>query len=249
MSGHRKKITSVSFHPTRDVLFTSSADKTARVWFKEGDKYSPAFTYSEHQGDVNALTVHPSGDYVITASADRTWAFWDVTTGSMRVRVPTDQAAGYTAASFHPDGLILGTGSADSQVLIWDMKSQSNVAKFEGHRGEISSLAFSENGYYLATSADTAVKLWDLRKLVNFKSLAFDNPVSTVSFDYSGQYLAVGGADLRYVYYILATGIVFIVVGNASVLYFVMRFVFLYVLCEYLKGVLYLSIYLLNLRM
>lgn len=32
-------------------------------------------------------------------------------------------------------------------------------------------MSFSENGYYLATAADDGVKLWDLRKLKNFKSL------------------------------------------------------------------------------
>ena len=32
-------------------------------------------------------------------------------------------------------------------------------------------MSFSENGYYLATTADDGVKLWDLRKLKNFKSI------------------------------------------------------------------------------
>jgi len=46
------------------------------------------------------------------------------------------------------------------------------VATFEGHVGNISAISFSENGYYLATAADDAsVKLWDLRKLKNFKNI------------------------------------------------------------------------------
>ena len=54
--------------------------------------------------------------------------------------------------------------------------------------------------YYLATGAqDATVKLWDLRKLKNFKTLSFDEGhiVNTLDFDYSGSYLAVGGSDLR----------------------------------------------------
>lgn len=35
-----------------------------------------------------------------------------------------------------------------------------NVAKFEGHKGPVTSLSFSENGYYLATAAGDGVKLW-----------------------------------------------------------------------------------------
>ena len=49
------------------------------------------------------------------------------------------------------------------------------MATFPGHSGPITALSFSENGYYLATAADDAVvKLWDLRKLKNFKNITLD---------------------------------------------------------------------------
>ena len=44
-------------------------------------------------------------------------------------------------------------------------------AKFTGHTAPITDMSFSENGYYLATSAADGVKLWDLRKLKNVKTL------------------------------------------------------------------------------
>ena len=48
----------------------------------------------------------------------------------------------------------------------------------------------------MASCASDGVKLWDLRKLRNFKSLAPYEaaPTTSVSFDFSGLYLAVGGA-------------------------------------------------------
>ena len=55
-------------------------------------------------------------------------------------------------------------------------------------------------GYYLATAADDCcVKLWDLRKLKNFKTLQLDDgyEVRDLSFDSSGSYLAVAGSDVR----------------------------------------------------
>ena len=49
--------------------------------------------------------------------------------------------------------------------------ASQNAASFTGHKGAVHSMSFSENGYYLATTADDGVKLWDLRKLKNFKSI------------------------------------------------------------------------------
>ena len=50
--------------------------------------------------------------------------------------------------------------------------------------------------YYMATAASDGVKLWDLRKLRNFKSLApYESaPATAVAFDHSGLFLGVGGA-------------------------------------------------------
>lgn len=69
-----------------------------------------------------------------------------------------------------------------------------------GHSGPITAISFSENGYYLATAADdTCVKLWDLRKLKNFKTLQMDEgyEIRDLCFDQSGTYLAVAGTDVR----------------------------------------------------
>ncbi|KAK9731595.1 WD domain, G-beta repeat [Popillia japonica] len=92
-------------------------------------------------------------------------------------------------------------------MKIWDLKEQRNVANFTGHTGAITSISFSENGYYLATAADlistaaddACIKLWDLRRLKNFKTIQLDEgyQIKDLCFDQSGTYLAVAGTDVR----------------------------------------------------
>lgn len=101
---------------------------------------------------------------------------------------------GYSSVQFHPDGIILGTGTSDGKLRLWDVKAQSNVATLENHKGKISSIAFSENGYMVATAAEGegVVRLWDLRKLDQSATIETgESKVASVAFDYSGQYLAV----------------------------------------------------------
>ena len=52
----------------------------------------------------------------------------------------------------------------------------------------------------MATAAeDASIKLWDLRKLRNFKTITLDDryEVRDLVFDQSGMYLGIAGTDVR----------------------------------------------------
>merc|ERR1719218_522458 len=127
LKGHSKKISSVKFHPTEKVVFTTSHDHTTNIWSQSASsgKYTVQHTLKDHTGEVCRATLHPSGNYLITASSDKTWCFYDVATGFCRQKVSDAKiTGGYTQVTFHPDGLILGAGTEDSIVRIFDVKGQ-----------------------------------------------------------------------------------------------------------------------------
>lgn len=165
ISGHSKKITNVKFHPSEDILFSTSADKTAKVWRKAAaglfnlfirslKGYEAAFTVKVHSADVVGCSIQATGDYWATASLDKTWAIHDLN-NNVLAHHPTDSGTTKVemylicvvihSVQFHPDGLLLGTGT-DSVLKIWDIKTFKNAANFEGHKGKILDIAFSENG-------------------------------------------------------------------------------------------------------
>eukprot|EP00741_Cyanophora_paradoxa_P009519 tig00001501_g9219.t1 len=230
LAGHSKKVTDVLVHPSENVIFSSSTDKTVKVWTGKDSSWKAALTLKEHAEEVVGVSLHATGDYLVSASHDGTWAIFDIrsgfcfvqtqdagiTRGDGRGSVASCRLVGsgaigpsnipwYSSVAFHPDGLILGTATPDALIKVWDVKSQANVATFEGHAGPVSSIAFSENGFYLASAShDGTVKLWDLRKAgqpdaCNFKTLSVSEgtPINAVAFDYSGQYLAAAGANVR----------------------------------------------------
>ncbi|XP_065189921.1 pre-mRNA-processing factor 19-like [Sycon ciliatum] len=199
LKGHTKKVTSVVYHTDKNVVFSASPDATIRMWTVANSHCQHVI--KAHDGPVTGLSLQATGDYLLSCSTDQHWAFSDVTTGRVLAKV-TDPSINdeLTCAQFHPDGLLFGTGSKDSVVKIWDLKEKANVANFPGHSGPITDIAFSENGYFLATAADdSTVKLWDLRKLENFRTIQLEGryEVKSLSFDSSGNYLAIGGTDIR----------------------------------------------------
>lgn len=106
-----------------------------------------------------------------------------------------------------------------------------NFSACTGHSGPITAISFSENGYYLATAADDAcVKLWDLRKLKNFKTIQLDDnfEIKDLCFDQSGTYLALAGTDVRYVLISSHLSALLIIVNVLVFLMFLILFFFLF---------------------
>ena len=192
-AGHANAVNRVLFHASQDLVV--SASENVRLW--NSTTGSPVKTLTAHMCEVTGITLHATGDYLVAAGVDRTWAFYDLETGTACQVVSDSSANGaYSGAQFHPDGLILGTCSADSMVKLWDVKSQQNIVALPAHGGaKIHSLNFSENGYYLATSASDGIKVWDLRKVSKLGANAVaakhceGASARDARFDFSGQYL------------------------------------------------------------
>ncbi len=55
------------------------------------------------------------------------------------------------SAAISPDGHLFATGGWDKRVTIWNVDTQKPVCTLEGHTGEISDLAFSQDGILLVS--------------------------------------------------------------------------------------------------
>jgi pre-mRNA-processing factor 19 len=215
LKGHTKPVNKVEFvdTPQRSMIVSSSADKTVKVWTSEGEdaKWTLNGNMTGHKGDIVGFAVHPSKRYVAVGSADSTWSLRDLETSSIVKSYSAisgfEGSFSYTSAAMHPDGLLYGFGTDDGRVRIWDARDDKTLAgTLDSHTGagkSVTTLSFSENGYFLATGSkqDPSVNVFDLRKLSILSTINFgadgNAKVNEVRFDPSAQFLSVVGTEAK----------------------------------------------------
>ncbi|CAN9204514.1 unnamed protein product [Alternaria alternata] len=162
-------VTSVAWWGERALVGTSAG--TVKV-FSNGDDVAQI---ASHAGAVTSMSVHPSGKMLATAGADKRYAIHELTTFKTVSQVYVE--AEITCVSFHVDGMLFFIGSSDGNIRIYDIKTGTQMAE-------------------LATSApenSSSVAIWDIRKQAAIHTLESGSPVNSVSWDYTGQFLAIGG--------------------------------------------------------
>ena len=192
----------MKFFITEDVVFTGSRDSTVNIWKspENAHNYTPETQITSHKGGITAIDLHPLF-YLLTSSLDGHWGFHDIQTGSTIANVKHPLDSPILASSIHPDCLLYLTGLENGKISIWDIRNQNTIQTLDAHKGGVTSLKCSENGYYLVSSGETEVSLWDLRKCAVLRKADFDNkrtsPISSVDIVHSGKYTAISGPDVK----------------------------------------------------
>ncbi|KAI9179129.1 Chromatin assembly factor 1 subunit [Blastocladiella emersonii ATCC 22665] len=182
---HRAQtITSVDFAPTADAKFaTAGGDDCVRLWeiVERGDDGKPEVvflsTLAAHHGGVNIVRWAPQGDRIASADNSGAISIWVQSTG--------------------PDGIVRGLGLAadedvDSYKEVWRVSRL-----LTGHTDEVSDLAWSPCGRYLASvGTDQKLRIWDTTTGDSIGNAHHHTElVQGVAWDPLGQYVATQGVD------------------------------------------------------
>ncbi|EST09743.1 WD40 repeat [Kalmanozyma brasiliensis GHG001] len=220
LKGHTKRITQVAVSGKSDnplgseaasddaalpaYIVSASEDGKVKVWEPSGatgaksQAYALSNTADAHASEVTGVDIHPSETFYGSVGRDGKLSFRSLADGSELHTLTSGEDDSFESFSFHPDGQLAAAGTPTGAIRIWEIKSGNAPSLIQTELpGRVSSLHFSENGYYLAAASDAgkAVEVWDLRKLTVIGKLAIEEEgatgVSAVKFDPSLQFLAV----------------------------------------------------------
>jgi dipeptidyl aminopeptidase/acylaminoacyl peptidase len=166
LRGGKGGVGALAFSPDGKVLAAASNgqdDHVLRLW----DPATGKLLRWMKRGycDTPSVAFSPDGRMVAVASGEQAVAVWEVATGGKRFTLPKQRGWWVRCVAFSPDGNLLAT-CVDNAVCLWSRLTLTEVKRFTGHRGGVTSLAFTPDGRTLISgSDDTTALLWDVRGL------------------------------------------------------------------------------------
>ncbi|BDA67645.1 WD-repeat protein [Calothrix sp. PCC 7716] len=190
LQAHDDETTSINFCPHGKLIVSGSADKTIKLWSREGKLLQ---TFKGHENRITSVSLSQDGTRIASASDDKTIKLWS--RDGKLLQTFKGHENKITSVSLSQDGTRIASVGDDKTIKLWSRNGKL-LQTLKGHNEEVTNVAFSPDGKMIAsTGADKIVKLWsrdgkELRTLNGHK-----DEVWGVRFSPDGQILATSDKD------------------------------------------------------
>ena len=180
LSGHTQDVKFVKWHPTENLLFSSSYDNTIKCWeYSESiDDWICKYTIEGHKSTVWQMTFDKTGDFMCSCGEDMSWAVWKVSSTGYTNKgfiTNTHLRPIYSIDWNEQDQIV--TGGADNRICVFELSREAleddavknlaynQIACFDmAHDNDINSVQWcpSESKMFASCSDDQQIKFWQV---------------------------------------------------------------------------------------
>jgi WD40 repeat protein len=186
----------IAFSPDGKRLASGGFDNNITLWeIASGNRLR---TLEGEGDDIVSIAFSPDGRFLASGSRYSKLILWDAQNGT-RLRTINDSDFP-TGLNFSPDGrqFVASAGLRNADILRWDsqnfarlltLQSSTRLQSLGGRTGIVNSVAFSQDGRFVASGYD----LWDAEDGTRLAALETHRFVETVAFSPDGKWLASDG--------------------------------------------------------
>ncbi|KAI8639638.1 WD40-repeat-containing domain protein [Parasitella parasitica] len=190
-SGHTRPVVDIQFSSItpQGNYYLISACKDGNPMLREGVTGDWIGTFQGHKGAVWSARFSGDSNRAVTGSADFTAKVWDTHNGKELHTFVHKHIV--RAADFNTDNTKILTGGKERKLRIFDLyRPEAPAVELEGHTDTVKAVIWDEAHHQvLSAGDDSTVRIWDLRTMVQSGIIECKDPVSTMSFDFSGEYV------------------------------------------------------------
>lgn len=202
--GHTNAVLSVAF--ADDYLLSASKDCSVRLWrmnrINERCPENESVVYRCHSSSIRCVDTNADSTQFCTASDDKSVKIWSpVATNKFiaslaGVHTNWVRHAKYSRLNPH----LIGSCGDDGLICIWDIRSKEAVIQLSSRRKSTHFVSLEWHPtcepIISSSSADTSVRIWDLRKekMIQYYA-AHTGSVNSTAFHASGNYLISASSD------------------------------------------------------
>eukprot|EP01132_Coremiostelium_polycephalum_P011229 gene11229-13756_t len=193
LNGHSHSVNCLLFHPKESILVSGGFDGII-IWdYIKGfiiKRIRPHVDADAHESKVECLEWLHDGITLVSGAKDSNIKVWDVLKNFQLMETITGHKAPVICFGFSPSTNILASAGRDSSVKLWDVSTlqrdwrskreddssiKINLSQsFDGHRGDVISLAFNRDGSLLFSGArDNEIKVWSVQGSEEIRSIKF----------------------------------------------------------------------------
>ncbi|KII66881.1 Pre-mRNA-processing factor 17 [Thelohanellus kitauei] len=163
---HLGAVNSITFIENNQRIFTTSEDRTLRVW--EWDiPVDSKYIADPGMHVMPSVTLSPDGRYLACQSLDNKIVIYDV---ENRVREKRRKVfrghvlqGNHSQVFFSPDQRYVLCGDGEGKVSIWNFKTTKLLSRYQAHEKAIISVSWlpHETSKVITTGLDGLMKMWD----------------------------------------------------------------------------------------
>jgi len=157
-----------------------------------------------HRKEISTFALSKDGLYALTGDEDENNYLWEIKSGKLirEVGKPDQIRLWLVTAAFSPDSsTLIWARYRKYMPVLWDVKSGKRLgilaSKEKGHKAEVVSLAFSNDGRYVASGdMQGMIVIWNMKdRSVVRRFKAHDGEVNQIVFIPGGNEFASTGMD------------------------------------------------------